>query len=153
MLFFPECSTVIRGAPRRSQVCRRRSQTLPGLSPGLPGALLCNATRRLGDGQRAILRQRVRGSIRAVRAVRNTLVFQTETRVVADVLSRGAWLFSWCDRDNPIMSFVVIVSKYGHKGPRGQLWRDGIVPALRRTSSSSNPQSTFRTPKTILKYY
>jgi len=28
MLFFPECSTVIRGAPRRSQVCRRRSQVL-----------------------------------------------------------------------------------------------------------------------------
>ena len=32
-----------------------------------------------------ILRQRVRGSVRAVRAVRNTRVFQTETRVVADV--------------------------------------------------------------------
>jgi hypothetical protein len=29
-------------------------------------------------------RQRVRGSVRAVRAIRNTLVFQTETRVVAD---------------------------------------------------------------------
>jgi hypothetical protein len=28
MLFFPECSTVIRGAPRRSQVCRWRSQVL-----------------------------------------------------------------------------------------------------------------------------
>jgi len=60
------------------------SQTLPGLSPALPGALLCNATRRLGDRQRVILRQRVRGSVRAVRAVRNTRVFQTETRVVAD---------------------------------------------------------------------
>ena len=31
-----------------------------------------------------ILRQRVRGSVRAVRAVRNTWVFQTETKVVAD---------------------------------------------------------------------
>jgi hypothetical protein len=34
------------------------------------------------DGKRVILRQRVRCS---VRAVRNTQVFQTETRVVADV--------------------------------------------------------------------
>jgi hypothetical protein len=62
----------------------RCSQTLPGLSPALPGALLCKATRRLGNGQRVILRQRVQGSVRAVRAVRNTRVFQTETRVVAD---------------------------------------------------------------------
>jgi hypothetical protein len=60
------------------------SQTLPGLSPALPGALLGNATRHLGDGKRVILRQRVRGSVRAVRAVRNTRVFQTDTRVVAD---------------------------------------------------------------------
>jgi hypothetical protein len=44
----------------------------------------CNATRRLGDGSPQILRQRVRGSARAVRAVRNTRVFQMETRVVAD---------------------------------------------------------------------
>jgi hypothetical protein len=41
-------------------------------------------TRRLGDGNRVILRQTVRGSVRAVRAVRNTRLFQTETRVVAD---------------------------------------------------------------------
>jgi len=47
--------------------------------------MLCNATRRLDDGQCVILRQRVRGSVRAVRAVRNTRVFLTETRVVADV--------------------------------------------------------------------
>ena len=40
---------------------------------------------RLGDRERVILRQRVRGSVRAVRAVRNTRVFLTETRVVADV--------------------------------------------------------------------
>jgi len=45
-----------------------------------------NATRRLGDGCRQILRQRVQGSARAVRAVRNTWVFQTETRDVADVI-------------------------------------------------------------------
>jgi len=66
----------------------RCSQTLPGLSPALLGALLCNATCRLGDGQRVIFRQRVRGSVRAVRAVRNTRVFQTETRVVADVIQK-----------------------------------------------------------------
>jgi hypothetical protein len=64
----------------------RCSQTLTGLSLALSGAVLCNATRRLGDRQRVILRQRVRGSVSAVRAVRNTQVFQTETRVVADVV-------------------------------------------------------------------
>jgi len=63
----------------------RCSQTLTGLSLALPGAVLCNAACRLDDRQRVILRQRVRGSVRAVRAVRNTRVFQTETRVVADV--------------------------------------------------------------------
>jgi hypothetical protein len=57
---------------------------LTGLSLALPGAVLRNATRRLGDRQSVILRQRVRGSVRAVRAVRNTWVFQTETRVIAD---------------------------------------------------------------------
>jgi len=46
---------------------------------------VCTATRRLGDGSYLILRQRVRGSTRAVRAIRNTQVFQAETRVVADV--------------------------------------------------------------------
>ena len=50
-------------------------------------AEVCNATRRLGDGKRVILRHRVRGSVRAVKAVRNTLVFLTETIVVAYVLS------------------------------------------------------------------
>jgi len=58
---------------------------LPGLSPALPGGLLCNANSRLGDRKRVILRQRLRGSVRAVRAVRNTRVFQTESSVVADV--------------------------------------------------------------------
>jgi hypothetical protein len=70
--------------PRMLYCDSRYSQTLTGLSPALPDALQCNATRRLGDGQRVILRQRVRGSVRAVRAVWNTHVFQTETRVVAD---------------------------------------------------------------------
>ena len=70
--------------PRMFYCDSRCSQTLTGLSPALPGALLCNATCRLGDGKRVILRQRVRGSVRAVRAVRNTRVFQTETGVVAD---------------------------------------------------------------------
>jgi hypothetical protein len=60
---------------------------LPCLSAAFPGAVLCNATRRLGDGKRVFLRRRVRGSVRAVRAVRNTQVFQTETRVVADEAS------------------------------------------------------------------
>jgi len=63
------------------------SQMLTGLSPAHPGALLWNATRRLGDWQLVILHQRVWGSVRAVRAVRNTRVFQTETRVLADEIS------------------------------------------------------------------
>jgi len=37
----------------------------------------------LGEGKGVILRDRVRGSVRAVRAVRNARVFQMETRVVA----------------------------------------------------------------------
>ena len=44
---------------------------------------LCNTTHRLGDGQLAILGQRVRGSVRAIRAIRNTRVFLKETTVVA----------------------------------------------------------------------
>jgi hypothetical protein len=47
--------------------------------------VVCNATRRFGDGSCLIVRQRVRGSAGAVRAVWNTRVFQTATRVVADV--------------------------------------------------------------------
>jgi hypothetical protein len=72
--------------PRMLYCDSRCSQTLTGLSLALPGALLCNASHRLGDRQRVILRQRVRGSVRAVRAVRNTRVFQMETRVVANEL-------------------------------------------------------------------
>jgi hypothetical protein len=41
-------------------------------------------THRLGDWQRQILHQKVRGSVKAIRAVRNTRVFLSETRVVAD---------------------------------------------------------------------
>jgi len=48
--------------------------------------MLCNVTRRLGEGKRVNLCRRVWGSVRAVRAVRNTRVFRTETRVVADEL-------------------------------------------------------------------
>jgi len=70
--------------PRMLYCDSRCSRTLPGLSRALPGALLCNATRRLGDRKRVILRRRIRGSVKAVRAIRNTRVFQTETRVVAD---------------------------------------------------------------------
>jgi len=44
----------------------------------------CNATHHLGDGKHVILSHMVRGSVRAVRAVRNTWVFLMETRVVAD---------------------------------------------------------------------
>ena len=44
-------------------------------------------TRRLADGKRGILRQRARGSVRAVSALRNTRVFLTEARVVADVVA------------------------------------------------------------------
>jgi hypothetical protein len=46
---------------------------------------VCNVTHCLGDRSRLILPQRVRGSARAIRAVWNTRVFQTETRDVADV--------------------------------------------------------------------
>jgi len=46
---------------------------------------LYNATHRLGDGKRVIFWQRVQGSVRAIRAVWNTRVFLTETRVDADV--------------------------------------------------------------------
>jgi len=105
----PRCS---QACLWRSQVCHRRFQLRQECPPrvwyspeidaskftlhilsGTPGGfqwlkyillMLCNATHRLGDGKRLILRQRVRGSIRAVRAFRNTRVFLTETRVVAD---------------------------------------------------------------------
>jgi hypothetical protein len=43
-----------------------------------------NATRRVGDVCRLIISYSLRGYVRAVRAVRNTLEFQRETGVVAD---------------------------------------------------------------------
>jgi len=46
--------------------------------------MLCNATCCLGDGKCVILHQRVRGFVKAVRAVHNTRVFLMETSVVAD---------------------------------------------------------------------
>jgi hypothetical protein len=49
---------------------------------------VCNATRRVRDRLRRILCQMVRGSALAIRAVRNTRVFETETSFVADV-ARG----------------------------------------------------------------
>jgi len=112
MLFFPDCSTVIRGAPRLvfgtpsysegQQECPPRVWYSPEIDaskftlhilPDTPGGfqwlkyillMLCNATHRLGDGKRVILLQMVRSSIRAVRAIRNTWVVPTETKVVAD---------------------------------------------------------------------
>jgi len=44
-----------------------------------------NATRRLHDVSHLILCQKVRGSAGAIKATRNTRLFQKETRVVADV--------------------------------------------------------------------
>jgi len=71
-------------------------------------------THRLGDGLRVILWQSVRGSVRAVRALRNTRVFLTETRVVADVMvSRticlGICLF-WSAWNNLDPKFAVPLS-------------------------------------------
>jgi hypothetical protein len=62
------------------------SQTALLWFEALPAALLCKATRHLGDRKRVILRQRVRGSVRAVRAIQYTWVFLTETTVGADEL-------------------------------------------------------------------
>jgi hypothetical protein len=44
-----------------------------------------NAIRRVGDRSNLIVCQRVGGSVRAVRAIRNTQVFLMETWFVADV--------------------------------------------------------------------
>jgi len=130
MLFFPDCSTVIRGAPRhvagaprfvagargaprlvvRTSSCSEGRQECPPrawYSPEFdsskftlhmlsdtPGGIQwlkyillmrCNASHHLSDGKHEILRQRVQGSVRAIRAVRNTRVFLKETWVVADV--------------------------------------------------------------------
>ena len=50
------------------------------------GGPVCNATCRWGDGSCLICCQRVDGSVRAVRAVRVTRVFMTETRFTTDEL-------------------------------------------------------------------
>jgi hypothetical protein len=82
---------------------------------------VCNATSPLGDGSRLILRQRVRGSARAVKALRNTRVFQTETRVVADV-STSKLLFSYIH--------VIGQSMPGHKYTPAQYALQRIVESL-----------------------
>jgi hypothetical protein len=50
---------------------------------------LCNVTRHPGSGKRIILRQRIWGSVKALRVDRNTLVFLTETWLVADLEAWG----------------------------------------------------------------
>jgi len=51
------------------------------------GREVCNATRCRGDGSHLFLSQRVRGLVRAVKVVRNTRLFLTETRFVADAIN------------------------------------------------------------------
>jgi len=78
------CSKVLPGAPEGHDISPVNSDPSP---------------------KRVILRQRVRGSVRAVRAVRNTRVFLTETRVVADAAALGpapaVALFSPCGSSHP----------------------------------------------------
>jgi hypothetical protein len=49
---------------------------------------VCNATHHLGEELYLIFRQRARGPVRAMRAIRNTWLFLTEIRFVADVFPR-----------------------------------------------------------------
>ena len=49
---------------------------------------VCNATRCFGEGKHLILRQRVRGSITAVRVIRNAWTFLMETGLVADATTQ-----------------------------------------------------------------
>jgi len=62
----------------------------------IPGVMfwswVCNARHQLGDRKCEILISGVPGFVRAGRAVRNTLVFQTETQVVANGLYWSIWL-------------------------------------------------------------
>jgi len=60
---------------------------------------------------------------------------------------------AWRDCNEATMRSEVIASKYGRTNPQRWLERGGIAPAMRWTSSSSNPQATIRTPKMIVKYY
>jgi hypothetical protein len=72
-MFFPDCSTVIQSAPRWFQVHLK-----------VTSSVQYTRTHHLGDRKAGILRQSVQGSVRAVRAVRNTWVFVTEIRVLSD---------------------------------------------------------------------
>jgi hypothetical protein len=108
MTLIPGAPRLFTGAPRYSegwQVCPPRVWYSPEIDASkftlhilsdTPGGfqwlkyillMLCNATRRLGNGKRVILPPRVRGFIWAVIVVRNTWVFLMETKVVADVLN------------------------------------------------------------------
>jgi len=117
MLFFPDCSTAIRGAPRHvagaprfvagalsysegRQECPPRVRYSPEIDASKFTLHILSHTAggfqwliyillMLCNGKHVILRQRVRGSVRAVRAVQNTRVFLMETRVVADVSRLG----------------------------------------------------------------
>jgi hypothetical protein len=63
---------------------------LPGVSYRRDGY---NPTYCLGDGKGVFLRQRVHGSVTAVRADQNDFVFLTEVSVVADAAWRMLLLF------------------------------------------------------------
>jgi hypothetical protein len=98
--------------PRMLYCDSRCFQTLPGLSPALPGALVCNVTHHLGDGKCVILRQRVRGSVRAIRALRITRVFQTETRFVADGFAYESCMIVTCTCFDP--TCIITTAKGDH---------------------------------------
>ena len=112
MLFFPDSSTVIGGAPKlvvgapsysegRQEFPPRvwyfpeidASQFTLHILSDTPGGfqwlkyillMLCNATCRLGNMKHVILLQTVWDFVKAIRAIRNTWVLLMETRVVAD---------------------------------------------------------------------
>jgi len=75
--------------------------------------MLCNATRHLGNGKRVIRRHRVRRSVRAIRAIWNTRVFLTETKVVVDAVS-----WAWAEVMFPQLSCcrleIWVSERFGH---------------------------------------
>jgi pyridoxal biosynthesis lyase PdxS len=75
---------------------------------------VCNASRRLGNGSHLILCQRVRGSTRAARGVRNTRVFQTETRVVADASLEDELKFRMSDKSKQLTAILLKVMRIVH---------------------------------------
>jgi len=115
------------------------------------------------DPSRLILCQRVRGSVRAVRAVRNTRVFQTETGVVADVawgesgLPGPVRIAHWLTASSKFTLLLPIVWRpmsycpvlVGVPRPflqiSGSSWplptRASMTPAVARTSSDRNPEA------------